>query len=182
MWRIIGITQEDCDIKQEQEKIISLIHNKEVEFIHIRKPSFDEKAMIDYLSFFPYDVREKLSLHSFHHLSKQMNIGGIHLNKNNPNVLNGLENKRISKSCHSIKEVIENKDNFNYCFLSPIFDSISKQGYKSNFDLKELKQLFLNNTLDNKVVALGGVTKERFSILKDIGFSSCAMLSGLWNK
>lgn len=182
MRRIIGITKEKEDIDFERKRITELLYNNKICFFHIRKPSFSENQMRDYLSFFPMDIRERLSLNSFHLLAKQMNIGGIHLNRSNPKVEEGLQGKRISMSCHSIKEVIENKDKVSYLFLSPIFDSISKQGYQSNFSPQELKELFLQGILNDKVVALSGVTYKNIPQLEKVGFSSFAMLSELWKR
>ena len=72
------------------------------------------------------------------------------------------------------------KNKSDYVFLSPIFDSISKKGYKSAFSFRELKKCFDNKVFDNNVVALGGVTIRNISTLEQIGFSSCALLSELW--
>ena len=108
-----------------------------------------------------------------------MNVGGVHLNGRNPNPPVSFSG-RISRSCHSIEEVLQCKDKVDYCFLSPIFDSISKQGYCSKFSLAELKHLFDEKALDEKVCALSGVTFDNISELEEVGFSSFVMLSALW--
>ena len=41
--------------------------------------------------------------------------------------------------------MLETRDRFDYVFLSPIYNSISKEGYKSNFNLKDLKESSLIN-------------------------------------
>ena len=69
-------------------------------------------------------------------------------------------------------EELEFASDYDYVTLSPIFDSISKQGYKSAFKLMELK----NKIKGKKVVALGGVTPDKFSYLKSIGFKGAALL------
>ena len=45
--------------------------------------------------------------------------------------------KSGKQSCHSFSDVeaIDGKE--GYCFLSPVFDSISKEGYKANFEKSE---------------------------------------------
>lgn len=178
MWRI-GITSE-VKVFREQERIINFIQSGYVDYFHIRKPSFSEKQIREYLAVFPNEVRQKLSLHDFHSLAFEMGIGGIHINKRNPILKEEYKKKRISVSCHSIEQVKEWKEKSNYVFLSPIFDSISKEGYKSAFSFNELKKYFNDKILDNKVVALGGVTKDNIKELENIGFSSCALLSDLW--
>ena len=79
-----------------------------------------------------------------------------------------------------MEEIKKWKENADYCFLSPIFDSISKQGYTSKFSSIDLQQGFNNGILDNKIVALGGVTYDNIKDLQNIGFSSFAMLGELW--
>ncbi len=177
--RRIGITSE-FEVFREKERIINFIQSGYVEYFHIRKPSFSEQQMRKYLTVFPYEVKQKLSLHDFHSLAFELGIGGIHINKRNPILKKEYRKKRISVSCHSIEQVEEWKDKASYLFLSPIFDSIGKKGYKSAFSFKELKEYFNNKILDNKVVALGGVTKDNIKELENIGFSSCALLSDLW--
>lgn len=177
--RRIGITSE-VEVFREQERIINFIQSGYVDYFHIRKPSFSEQQMREYLAVFPKEVRQKLSLHDFHSLAFEMRIGGIHINKRNPILKEEYKKKRISVSCHSIEQVKEWKEKSNYVFLSPIFDSISKKDYKSAFSFDELKKYFNNKILDNKVVALGGVTKDNIKELENIGFSYCALLSDLW--
>ncbi len=180
MRRLIGITPSK-NVFREHERISNLINTKQVTYFHIRKPNFTESQMRDYLSKFDMSVRPYLSLHDYHHLALEMNIGGVHLNARNPHIADKLKTKRISASCHSIDEVTKYKNDVDYCFLSPIFDSISKYGYKSKFSLSELNQAFKENILDSKVVALGGVNYNNISTLEKIGFSSFAMLGSLWN-
>lgn len=68
----------------------------------------------------------------------------------------------------------------DYLFLSPIFDSISKYGYRSKFDPDTLKS-FLNST-DKQIIALGGVDADRVSSCRKMGFAGVALLGYIWNK
>ena len=89
--------------------------------------------------------------------------------------------KSGKQSCHSFNDVeaIDGKE--EYCFLSPIFDSISKQGYKANFDKLELIE-FLKKERKTKVIALGGLTEENFSEVLELGFDGGAFLGSIWKK
>ncbi|MDD6809054.1 MAG: thiamine phosphate synthase, partial [Bacteroidales bacterium] len=44
----------------------------------------------------------------------------------------------LSVSCHSLEELSAHKAKFDYLFLSPIFDSISKKGYSGRFTREQL--------------------------------------------
>lgn len=180
MRRLIGITPE-YDVFFEHRRISNLVLSGGVEYFHIRKPYFTEEQMRAYLLKFDNpQVKQRLSLHDYHHLALEFDLGGIHLNKRNPILKEEFKNKRISVSCHSLEEIKKWKENADYCFLSPIFDSISKQGYTSKFSSIDLQQGFNNGILDNKIVALGGVTYDNIKDLQNIGFSSFAMLGELW--
>ena len=179
MRRLIGITPEQF-VFREQERITAMVRYGKVTFFHIRKPAFSEDELRAYLRPFAPDVREKLTLHDHHALALEMGIGGVHLNRRNPQLSENLKGKRVSVSCHSIEEIQQWKEKTDYCFLSPVFDSISKQGYRSGFSLSELKRLFDDGVLDDRVCALSGVTFDNIPQLEAVGFTSFALLSALW--
>lgn len=179
MRRIIGITPEE-KVFREQERISNILRCGAVNYFHIRKPHFSEQEMRNYLEAFALDIRKRLSLHDHFRLAEEMQIGGIHLNRRNPILPDNFNGQRISISCHSVEEVLEWKERCDYYFLSPIFNSISKQGYKSKFPPETLTALFREGVLDEKCCALSGVTHDKLQVLKEMGFSSAAMLSSLW--
>ena len=84
----------------------------------------------------------------------------------------------ISRSCHSLEEIIEYKPVCDYVFLSPIFQSISKEGYGSGFSLDGLRNA--KGIIDDKVIALGGICSQTITKLRDIPFGGVAVLGALW--
>ena len=102
----------------------------------------------------------------------------------------GLDNEKLEKSfagivpniisCHSFEEVVKYKDAYDYLFLSPIFDSISKQGYRSKFSHNELLNASNLGIIDSKVIALGGVTPDKMDYLKSLHFGGIAMMGAVW--
>ncbi len=91
---------------------------------------------------------------------------------------------RLSLSCHSTDEVVTalREGKADYLFLSPIFDSISKPGYASLFDLDSLSGFLstLPRHLRGKVVALGGVNAENMVRCREAGFGGAAMIGAVW--
>jgi Thiamine monophosphate synthase len=177
MWRLIGITPSQST-PSEQERIIEFLANG-IDFFHIRKPSLSVQELRDYLNVFPLEVRERLTLHANQSVALEMDLGGVHYNSKNPYPNSCPTGLRKSYSCHSLAEVENLRDTFDYVFLSPIYDSISKQGYKSHFSLEDLKT---SKAINDKVIALGGVSKDKFKELKDYGFGGAALLGALWHK
>lgn len=66
-----------------------------------------------------------------------------------------MHGESLSASLHSLVELQENfLESLDYAFLSPVFNSISKEGYSSAFDLK-----FLGDAIAKAkcpILALGG--------------------------
>ena len=106
----------------------------------------------------------------------------VRLNRRNPDApkfarSSGLS---LSYSCHSLSEVELRKPKMDYVFLSPIFDSISKRGYRSKFSLSELQKAGAEGIIDSRVVALGGITKDKLPLLQSLHFGGAAMLGAIW--
>ena len=90
--------------------------------------------------------------------------------------LHGLEHGK-SASFHRWEEVEENYDKVDYFFLSPFFNSISKQGYQANSDLWDKNSIV---KYADKLVALGGLEPSNMDQLKDMGVKHVSLLGYVW--
>ena len=115
---------------------------------------------------------------SISRIPQEYGIGGIHLNRRNSTPPEGYCG-RLSRSLHSIDELTE-ADGNDYCTLSPIYDSISKAGYRSNFSADALRQALTDRRIKVPVIALGGVTPEKLGELQQLGFAGAAFLGYLF--
>lgn len=71
--------------------------------------------------------------------------------------------------------------NLDYAFLSPIFDSISKEGYLSaSFDEQEVAKAMQQAQMD--VYALGGVSMDKIPVVQRMGFAGIGLLGAVWGK
>ena len=178
---IIGITP-SAIIPDEPTRIVSFLSSGKVSFMHIRHPEADKEEISRLLTQIPAKYLSCITLHDHFDLAKQFQIGGLHLNSRNPDVpyFSEERNFRISRSCHNLREISE-YSSFDYVTLSPIFDSISKQGYPTSFPEEKLPELsaFLKESTV-PVIALGGITPARFPLLRQLGFKGAAMLGALW--
>lgn len=77
-----------------------------------------------------------------------------------------------------LQELSVCRGELDYCFLSPIYPSISKPGHAADFDAEELASALAGSR--HPVLALGGVTGERFGELADLGFAGAALLGAVW--
>ncbi len=173
----------------EADKIVALFENLHIDYLHLRKPDASETEVERLLQEIPKKYYKQITLHDFHDLAFKYDVGGIHLTGRHPEVPCGWEG-RISTSCHSIEELSQRKQKgyvsngaqrpFAYLSLSPIFDSISKQGYHAAFSDKELEDALCQGIIDDGVLALGGVTFERMEEVRRMGFGGAMILGDAW--
>ena len=176
--RIIAITTPKVDNKDVL--LIKRLLEGGIDIIHLRKPESDIDECRQLLKALTKEEREQIIIHDFPELYDEFSLKGIHINRNVPSLPNDYIGLR-TRSCHSLEEVNRYKDEYDYLFLSPIFDSISKVGYRAGFRKEELQEASLKGIIDEKVVALGGVTFESISYLKGLNFGGVAMIGGIYN-
>lgn len=150
-----------------------------VDLVHIRKPSATSEQMALLLDSLPTWCYDQLVVHDCLELANKYNLKGVHLNRRNHTVPDNFKGS-VSMSCHSLEEVEIKKDMADYVFLSPIFNSISKNGYNSAFSKEELHNAMKQGTIDKKVIALGGVSLANIETVKDLGFGGAALLGDIW--
>jgi thiamine-phosphate pyrophosphorylase len=125
-------------------------------------------------------------VHDHPRLLAQFDINGIHFSEKarigNLPPLRQLRHEHpgccLSSAFHRIKDIPESGGRFDYVLLSPIFDSISKQGYRAAFGHSDLKR-FLSRT-DHSVFALGGLNAQRAALAASLGFKGIAVLGTVW--
>ena len=159
----------------DEHEIISQLFNDGLYIFHLRKKEFQENEMRTFIENIPQKFRERIVLHSHYHLAAEFGLKGIHV----PAVYaGGMPAGTLSVSFHSPEEIQKSELPFDYCFLSPVFDSISKEGYKSRFNSDELR-LFLKDRKE-KIIALGGMDEDKIETVKSLGFSGIALLGAIW--
>lgn len=148
------------------------------DYVHIRKPNSSLREVRNLIESVPQEFHNRLKLHGHFELINEFNIGGLHLNRRCPVPPRNCT-LPLSRSCHSVDELSETPERYEYMFLSPVFDSISKPGYKAAFEEKELISEL--RKYPDKVVALGGITSENINLVKEYGFAGSAFLGYLFN-
>lgn len=86
----------------------------------------------------------------------------------------------IAVGAHSIQELQELPFTPQYALLSPLFDSISKEGYPGNPALLSCQEKLIQ--LPYPVYALGGITPERQETVAKAGYAGVAVLGDIWSQ
>ena len=160
--------------------------------LHLRKPKATERELAEWIGQIAPPFRPRIVMHDHYALARTFLLGGIHLNGRHPEAPAWYDEVRsaclaqrpepftLSRSCHSIAELEQHLPLCHYLFLSPIFDSISKEGYGAAFSRQELEEARVRGLLSDKVYALGGVSGERLDEVSRLGFHGAAILGDLW--
>lgn len=156
----------------EGRDIVSVLECGRFGRVHIRKPGASVDEMRTLLDAVPAEYRSNLTLHDCLELAEEYGVGGVHLSRRNAVAPAGWKGI-VSRSLHAVEDISAATE--DYVFLSPVYPSISKPGYRGTFDLEELK-----GYVNSKVYALGGVTPERLTELESAGFGGAAMLGSVW--
>ncbi|GAB4297773.1 MAG: thiamine phosphate synthase [Oscillatoriaceae cyanobacterium] len=182
-------------IDQSQIKLIIISHateiNAEVEtigslcelgltYFHLRKPGYSRKELEKLVEAIPIQYLPNIIIHQCHELIYSYPLRGIH-HTSAPDFYPDLPaHIHQSKSFHQLGEIAVNQHPYNYVFLSPLYDSISKQGYAGKFNFAELAQFLQNHQRSTEIMALGGVEAEKISELHQLGFDGVAVLGAIW--
>lgn len=181
----IVITMPD-GVNREAERISAMLAGGEVEYVHLRKPTWEIDAMERLVRAIPESLHPRLKLHSCYTLLADYALGGAHLNSRYPTIPEKVKIRRpdikLSCSCHSLEEVVaaDKQGGWEYVTLSPVFSSISKPNYQANTLLQHTDVCEKLCKLRTPVVALGGVTPDKYAVLKRLGYSGAAMLGYAW--
>ncbi|TSE10064.1 thiamine phosphate synthase [Aquimarina algiphila] len=178
---IIVLTSER-ELENEAESINLLFQNG-LEVLHYRKPTFDIEGYRALLRKIDSKYYNRIMIHQFHELCEEFKLRGIHiqeqprldLDEKLEEYVNGYKanNFKVSSSFHAKDDIKNCSIDFEYVLLSPVFSSISKEGYKGKgFDVTDL---------DEFVVGMGGINDETLQATFDLGFKGVGVLGGIWN-
>lgn len=152
-----------------------------IDIVHLRKP----EANIDYCRVLLGELtdaeRARIVVHDYYTLYEEFALRGVHQNRKIVHLPKEYRGSR-TRSCHSFEEVVRYRDECDYLFLSPIFDSISKEEYCHQFSHEELQQAAREGIIDNRVVALGGVTPDKIAYLESLNFGGVAMSGAIFRQ
>lgn len=172
-------------LRDEPMQVARMLEDLPV-IVHLRKPGQGTDRIAHYLDQIPAGLHPCIMVHSHSELLTHFNLKGIHFTEKDrlgrlPHIRR-LRQRRpdacLSSAFHRISDIPDGDSLFDYIFLSPIFDSISKTGYRAAFDHDGLKQ-FLSQT-DQSIIALGGVNEKRLPLAASMGFSGVAVLGAVW--
>jgi thiamine-phosphate pyrophosphorylase len=180
MTKLIVISNEQ-DIRHEAAMVNALFECG-MELFHLRKPGWSIEQQRKFLKQFDPSLHTKISVHQHHALAEEFGLKYIHVKESLRSFYadSGWANIRQKKSTsfHSYEKLKTEGENFDYCFLSPVFDSVSKQSFGQQIS----PGLTIGPEIKTKVFALSGITRDNIESVFDRGFYGAAVLGSIWNE
>lgn len=177
------IISSEKEVKEEAKKINKLFKNDLLQ-LNLRKKTLSKDELISLLKQIDKIYYSRIVLHQHIDLVFEYDLKGFHFNRDFPFSKEYGEklkenSKKIGISAHQICDLAEFEPIADYQFISPLYDSISKQDYKAAVDYTAL-QNYLNKMPKCKIIGLGGITdKNTFQSLK-LGLFGIASLGYIW--
>lgn len=162
-------------------RLINAFFQEGLERLHVRKPAIDREGMQRWLEAIPADFRSRLVLHQHHELAEVYGIQRLHVSeylRAEAGPVDLFQEYSYSTSVHEIDTFNRLDEGYAYAFLSPVMESISKPGYKSQVSLLEQMPLRIQQKI--ALVALGGIHAGNLSSIDHKGFDDFAVCGGLW--
>ena len=165
----------------DEAKIINDLFDAGMELFHLRKPDYSKEELKTLLLKIGFEHYSKIALHQHHELAEEFGITRLHYNEKKRMESKELKKERcvLSTSVHSIKDYKNLSPDFNYAFLGPVFNSISKINYptivQENFNLS-------GNKTFTKIIAIGGIDEENINKAFEMRYDGVAVLGAIWQK
>ncbi len=153
-----------------------------VEGLHIRKPNTTLLEMRNFISKINPSYYPQIVLHQHHDLANEFGISRLHFsesNRQNQDISKWKEAFRLSTSTHTIEDFNQLTSYWDYAFISPVFESISKLGYEVNES--KLNAIIQRTNHQVKMIALGGITLQNQHLPKQKGADDVAYLGAIWH-
>lgn len=156
----------------------NLLFERGLQALHLRLVGANRETYIRAIQHIKPKYRPRLVLCDHFDLVELAGLGGVHLSVNKRDLWQAHIGKgRVSVSAHSIEDLQALPFRPTYALLSPVFESLSKQGYNANYSLRDQAEVL--RTLPYPVLGLGGITPDNIDSLKTWGFSGGAVLGYL---
>jgi thiamine-phosphate pyrophosphorylase len=168
----------------QEASIINQLFDEGLPVFHLRKPKSSLKEMALLLQEIKPLHYPKIALHHHNNIAPDFGISRLHYTEAarkeaTPETLSTQRSAyTLSTSVHSPEDYRDLPDYFDYAFLGPVFNSISKPGYEGQaFDVAPS-----DKKRSTRLIAIGGIDETNYHKAYDMGYDGIALLGAVWNK
>jgi len=166
-----------------EAQLINHLFDEGLPVLHLRKPESSLKDVALLLQEIHPEHYPKIALHQHHGIAGDFGISRLHYTEAARQAMSHetLSQQRaeyvLSTSVHSLADYRNLSECFDYAFLSPVFNSISKPGHEAqSFGLKKS-----DKKIYTSLIALGGIDESNCREAYDMGYDGIALLGAVWN-
>jgi len=147
--------------------------------LHIRKPGMATTDLVTLISGVDPRDRHKLVIHHHPEVALELELGGVHhaFSELARGGTERVKGRTVSCSVHDWQELERVAETCDYCFISPVYNSISKTGYAANPALEYVPERHRHR----KVYALGGINAANCLDTLAKGYYGIALLGSIWS-
>jgi thiamine-phosphate pyrophosphorylase len=168
----------------EEAELINSLFREGLMCLHIRKPESSREECRTLIKKIKPQFSDRISIHQHHDLAGELGIKRLHFTEKerkatSAEILQNLISDQflLSTSIHDLADTYHLSPYFRYTFFGPVFNSISKSGYKGvlsdDFYIKpENKQI--------PIIGLGGISIDNLEKVYAMNFDGAAVLGTLW--
>jgi thiamine-phosphate pyrophosphorylase len=178
---------------EKEHELINALFEQGLKIFHLRKPGYTMAEMQDFLKAIQPKYLRRIIIHSNYELIGKYNLAGIHLTGNYLEsvpekdireicAIARKKNLKVTSSIHHLNELSKLSFNYDYVFLGPVFDSISKEGYSSTLSHSEISESLKNKNIKTEVIALGGIDQTNLEKAIEMHFNGVALLGAIWKE
>ena len=156
--------------------------------ILLRKPGWTEDDYVNLLEQTDPAVYPHILIAQYCQLQQRYGLLGAHFSENlrnstPPQWLEALRSEGclLSTGIHHTSTLPVMRAHWDLLLLSPVFDSISKPGYKGQVEtgFRLQRDISAGNA---RVLALGGVDQNNAGLAQQMGFDGIALLGAVWQE
>ncbi len=162
-------------------KLFRSVVNCSVEFFQYRYKHLPETERLQTASLLAEVPRRqtRLLINQTISLVRAVGADGVHLSEQGPSTEAArveLGEKLIGVSVHSLRGSVQAAaSGADYLLLAPVFSPLSKPSQSEPLGLDELRRIC--HAVAQPVIALGGITRENFTEVLDVGAAGIAGIS-----
>ncbi|MBI1837300.1 MAG: thiamine phosphate synthase [Flavobacteriia bacterium] len=168
---------------ESESAVINSLFAAGLTLFHLRKPNTQLEEIRQLLEDIEKKYLSRIVLHQEHQLGLEFGINRLHFKEVDRLKLKESDFEKMknsgmiySTSVHSKEDYFQLNGVFNYAFYGPVFESISKPGYKPE---KEVDFKFKNEKT-TKLIGIGGITINNYRQVFEKGFDGIALCGTIW--
>lgn len=174
-----------------EHALLNALFANGLRYFHLRKRDYSRAQLEHYLDQIAPEFYPRIVLHAHFDLARERGLKGIHFKKTY--TLEDFQQEHhleaaviresylhISHSVHNLSDLKNAQFPYDYLFLSPVFDSISNQGYNSKIKIQTIRKFLKEEPNRPEVIALSGITAANVDKVVAAGFNGLGLLGFIW--